>query len=222
MNVQIGRDQFETDHARKGLVNADGTVLIPYAVMEQKGSNMRFLYDKKAGTFFNGDWSKHPTDWDIAMIRIPNTDRIDKMERGLIPQEKAWEIPKADVGRDRFFVDAIERELVGVTDTDKRIPFQAMTDKIIYLELAYDVMRGIAFQGTPEELDRNPHVERIKIPSIITLDPELMLEVMKLPAFEARVELERRMQAFDHQWMKHQHHDDGSQITKKTKPKFRK
>lgn len=223
MNMQLRGENFIVDHTGMALIGANGTTKIPYAVMERKGFNMRFLYDAQARTFFNGDWSKHSTDKHIAMIRIPSPDRLRKMDVGLVPHEKAWELPKVNLGNDRYFVDVIGRELLQVDNTDNRISFQAMSDKITHLELAYDCDRKTAFQGRPEEMDRNPAIQRMQIPSMVTLDPEFMRVVMKPPAFEARQELERRISLFEQQWNKHTHRNDKVAISnKRTKSNLRR
>jgi hypothetical protein len=223
MNLQIRGENFVTDHTNQALTGSNGTIEIPYAVMERKGFNMRFLYDAQARASFNGDWGKHRTDKHIAMIRIPSPDRLRRMDLGLEPVEKAWELPKVNVGNDRYFVDVVGREILQVNNTNNRIPFQAISDKITHLELAYDSEHKKAFQGKPEEMDRNPAIQRIQIPSMINLDPEFMRVVMKQPAFEARQELEQRLRLFEQQWERHTHHNDSvSNGNKRTKSNLKR
>lgn len=219
MILQIRGDHFATDHKGKALTNVERGVTIPYAIMEQRGFNMRFLYDDRARTFFNGDWSQHPTDKHIAMIRVPSPDRLKKMDQGLTAAEKAWELPKVSLGADRFFVDALARELIEVRSPGNCISFEAMSDKITHLELAYDTKHKTAFQGKPDEIGRNPSIQRVQIPSMIRLDPEFMREVIKPAGFGAQQEVERRIWAFDQQWNKYNKQHTSSETRTKTKLK---
>lgn len=226
MELHISGRRFAVDHFSKCLIDLDSEMKIPYAVMEPRGFNMLFVYDQKAKTFFNGDWSVHPTDEHIAMIRIPNGQRLIKMELGHVRKEGTWELPKINVGADKFFVDAIQQELREVRNPSNQISFKAMSDQITHIALAYDTDKKNVAQGSPEEIDRNPTVQYLKLPSLIEMDSQLMRVVMGPSAFQARQELERRMKAFEEQWTRHTKTNDTSlNETKKirqTKTKSRK
>lgn len=226
MELQIKGDRFIADYDCKFLTDMDRILKIPYSIMEQRGFNMLFLYDQEAKTCFNGDWSVHPTDEHISMIRIPNEERLLKMDLGQIPKGIAWELPKINVGGDKFFVDAIEQELREVRNPSNRISFKTMSDNITHIALAYDTEKKNVAQGSREEIAHNPAVLHLKLPSLIEMDPQLMREVMKAGAFQARQELERRMKAFEEQWTRHTKTNDTSlNETKKvrqTKTKSRK
>lgn len=203
MELLISGRRFTVDHAQQTLIDMDGGARIPFAVMEPRGFSMLFLFDQKSKTFFNGDWSAHPTDEHIAMVRIPDREQLIKMELGDVTRQQAWELPKISITGDPFFVDAIEQELREVRDPSNRISFKSMSDKITHIALSYDTARKNVAQGTPEEIDRNPDVQHVRLPSLIEMDPHFMREVMTPFGFQARQELERRMKAFEQQWMRH-------------------